>query len=402
LVATAEEIERLNGQGRASKQGQVTLGNRTQLLRDESPPVKGLIQVMNRGWARQRERAGNGARVYLDGRPPPASWFDEVQARQDTYRPASSYHLVTEVTHVRCHPTEQGLYEYAGDVDFDLLLCSTLRPGEVVRLVSRHRDDWVFVQSSYDTGWLPADQLGPEVSPEQVASYLEPERWVVVTGDRIPLWATPERRRQRAAAYLGQRLPLLERQESMVQLLGPTDEGLQPVWVTADEVHEGYLPMTRRHLWSAAFARLDDAFGWGGAGGDRDCSRLLMDVFALFGLHLPRNSARQSQVGSQLISLADLSAEAKRRALTQALEAGIVLLYMPGHIMLYLGRDGNHDYALHQFSGYREGCGPGQDVKMAVNRVSVTTLALGAGSERRSFLDRLTQLMIIGRRQPTE
>jgi hypothetical protein len=91
-----------------------------------------------------------------------------------------------------------------------------------------------------------------------------------------------------------------------------------------------------------------------------------------------------------------MSDSERRRTLDHALSQGVPLIFMPGHIMLLLGRDGDDYLAIHQFSGYRVGCREGEDTKMVVDRLSVTTLALGEGSERRSFMERFTRVSVFG------
>ena len=244
--------------------------------------------------------------------------------------------------------------------------------------------------------------LGPELTSESTARYLDTDPFVVVVNDRTPVWATQERRRQLASVRVGLRLPLLEEERAgLVRVLSPSTDGLSEGYVDAESVHVGYLPMTRRHVITHAFRQLDDSFGWAGAGGDRDCSRFLMDLFSLFGLHLPRNSFYQSRTGSYTIDTAEMSDTERRRTFDHALSQGIPLLFMPGHIMLLLGRDGDDYIAIHQFSGYRVGCRPGEDTKMSVDRVSVTTLRLGEGSERRSFMERITRVSVYGSNQGT-
>ena len=52
--------------------------------------------------------------------------------------------------------------------------------------------------------------------------------------------------------------------------------------------------------------------------------------------------------------LLDLAVEPQ--ALRRGWRGGIVLLYLKGHIMLFVGRDGDQLYALHQVSGYLVPC----------------------------------------------
>ncbi|MBC7171875.1 MAG: C40 family peptidase, partial [Polyangiaceae bacterium] len=140
-------------------------------------------------------------------------------------------------------------------------------------------------------------------------------------------------------------------------------------------------------------------YGWGDRGGARDCSRYLLDVFASFGLEMPRHSGRQAAAGTFSIDASAVEDPAEKRLLIQAAaKSGIVLLHFPGHIMVYLGE--NEDgvpMAIHAFSEYLVPCDEGGETLRRVDRVEVSDLSLGAGSSRRSFLERITKIVVLGR-----
>ena len=80
-----------------------------------------------------------------------------------------------------------------------------------------------------------------------------------------------------------------------------------------------------------------------------------------------------------------------------AVTSGIVLLHFPGHIMLYLGRDEHGTpMVIHAFSEYLEACEPEGETLRRVDRVAVSDLTLGAGTSRRSFLERITKVIVLG------
>jgi len=77
-------------------------------------------------------------------------------------------------------------------------------------------------------------------------------------------------------------------------------------------------------------------YGWGGMYEQRDCSSMLRDMFAPFGIWLPRNSLQQSKVG-RVISLSDLSDEEKINIIKEKAVPFQTLLYKKGHVVLYVG-----------------------------------------------------------------
>ena len=79
---------------------------------------------------------------------------------------------------------------------------------------------------------------------------------------------------------------------------------------------------------------------------------------------------------------------------------GIVILYMPGHVMLYLGADGEHLYAVSAISDFLTPCDGGKDSVHALDRVAVSTLEVGRGTERTAFIERITRLVVFAPADP--
>ena len=344
-------------------------------------------------------------RMLLDGRPI-APLIDELRVVISNAVSADSYHLVYRGTAGRCHPTNVGVYEDPGDVGFDYFQCSQLRMGDVVRVLRKSPSYW-FVVSEYVEAWVDPDDLGPAVSAERARAILETKAFLVFTADHEPIWSAAEGGEILAVGRLGLHLPLAGPDRGEVaarrwKVRLPTASGSTTGWIDQNApVTRGYPALTRARLIRRLMKTLNTPYGWGGTADGRDCSRLLMDLFQSFGLRLPRNSAAQAQAGISYVEIAELDDAAKRAAIESAATRGIVLLALPGHIMLYLGRDGDHQYAFHLFHAYRTPCPGGGQTKHIVDRATVSTLDLGTGSQRGGFLERLTRLVIIGG-QPNE
>ncbi len=158
-------------------------------------------------------------------------------------------------------------------------------------------------------------------------------------------------------------------------------------------------PFTRRALLTEAFSLRGEPYGWGGKDGGYDCSRFLLELFERFGIALPRHSARQAIAGTFSIDVSEVEdLNEKRLLLEAAARRGIVLMYFPGHIMLYLGttREGL-PMAIHAFSEFVTAC-EGTDLETInrVDRVAVSDLSLGEGTSRRDFLSRTTRITVLG------
>lgn len=351
-----------------------------------------LRERLNQKAARFIKAVSSGTWALANGFPP-KQMADKLQLEltQKTQL-ADEVRLVQQSTSLRCLPTEQGVYEKPVQLAFDLIQCAQLRFGEEVRVLAKGSRYW-YVWSSYADGWVKPEALTPPLSPLHIQAYMHPERFVVVQADRIALWN--HNGQLWGEARLSSRFPLLSEEETRLEVLVPSSAGLISAWIRRSaDISIGFPEITRERLLKLAFRLLYTPYGWGGLGKHRDCSQLMMDLFSAFGLLLPRNSLHQSLAGLRQVDVDQLDDVAKAAAIEAADQEGLVLLYMPGHIMLYLGRDGNHLYAYHQLSGYLVPCPNGGETMRRVNRVSVTALDLGQGSSRRSFLQRITRLII--------
>jgi hypothetical protein len=236
-----------------------------------------------------------------------------------------------------------------------------------------------------------AAALGPRLGEAEARSYRDGGSRAVVTRDRIEAGG--------ALLRLGTSLPVVPGPVGAMARIA-VEGGFREVPIGGPVV-PGPLPLTRRAVLSLAFDHLGDRYGWGGYEGGLDCSRFLHDLLGVFGLSLPRNSSVQALAGTRVIELAGMDEAARAAALREANACGIVLAQMPGHIMLYLGEDGDvaSGAAFHVISALgdlRHACPGGGETLLHVDRVEVSTLGAGAGTSKGPMLMRLARLAVIG------
>lgn len=296
--------------------------------------------------------------------------------------------LVVGETPLRCIPLRGGLFKQPKDPDFDRNACASLHPGERVRVLARGpKGDWLYVHAGHTVGWVDDAELSRRLSPSAIDAWTHPKRLVPQRDDVTT--------RGGVRLRLGVSVPLLSKGGEGFAVLVPGAQGPVEDVVPADAaVSEGFAPLTRRALFETIFSELRDPYGWGGRAGERDCSRLLRDTMATFGLELARHSGVQAKLGVRNLDVSDLEPSAKRAAIREAAEGGVVVLYMKGHIMLYLGADGPRDYAISAISEYLTPCEGGPDTTHRIDQVAVSTLALGEDTERTSFLERIRTLVV--------
>jgi len=287
-----------------------------------------------------------------------------------------------------CGPMAKGLFK-GPEVDpaFDRNACTTLRAQEPVKILGPWDETLWLVRTPMAMGFMPKTApLSPALEGDDREAWLR--------GDAFRLEGETTLAGVKLAE--GRRIPRRGN-----EVLVATADGVRKVHQPAGEATPR--PLTRRALVEEAFRYLGRPYGWGGREG-WDCSRFLVDVFAGFGIDLPRHSGVQHQAGELMIDLAEAKGRQERLGLLDAAQAtGVVLLHFPGHIMLYLGRAGDgRPMAIHAFAEYLEPCDGGGETRRTVDRIQVSDLTLGDQTTRRSFLDRLSHITVLGGRPGPE
>lgn len=318
-------------------------------------------------------------------------------------------------TDLRVLPTRDGLFDGAFDYFIDNLQASSLDPGEPCLVLHQSSDaQWCYVRTRFAAGWITVTALALTDQPAFQAR-LATDRFLVVTAAKADLYADPALTRHRLYVRMGTCL-VAAPQASQAQVSPDSPPGAVPVllpgrdaqgrlveetcWVDPADVHPGYLPATRRTAIKQAFKTLNAPYGWGGMFGEQDCSQYLQQIFATMGLCLPRNSAAQAKTGVPIAGFAKDTPEAGKLALLeQAGIPGFTVMRLPGHIMLFLGVQNGKGHAIHATWGYRQPAKPAEFIRL-INRVTVSTLDLGAGSSRGSLLQRLTTATAIQPQPP--
>ncbi len=306
--------------------------------------------------------------------------------------------MATAPIAIRCGPIDAPLTEQGSDPVYDRNACSTAQPQETLQLLARWPEKLWLVRTRHSLGFISEDAALSPVVPNTIAARVTSAPRLRAARD-ITL-TLPDGK----AMTLPAKTTVPRAADDTRNVLVATSSAIHTV-TAPPELEITTRPLTRSDVIHTAFQYLGLPYGFGGAGGGFDCSGLLLDVFESFDLALPRHSGWQAQTGTFVVDVTKAVDVHEKLALLDAAHArGIVLLHFPGHIMLYLGRtaDGT-PMALHALGEYARPCdraskqGTKQsDTVVGVRRVVVSTLELGRGSKRTSFLERLTKLVVFG------
>ena len=352
----------------------------------------------------------------VEGNPVPAATIDALVQALDrdavAERSPLRYGLVLRRTALRSFPTELRVFSSAGETDIDRFQESALFPGTPVAIVHRSRDqEWLWVVSPRYRAWVAAADI-VEGDRQIVLDYAARSPYRVVTGAKL---STVFTREQPALSELqldmGVRVPLagvaadalVNGQHSYaswaVELPARGPSGsllLAPALIQKNQdTRDAYLPLTRANLIRQAFKFLGERYGWGHSYNGRDCSGFVSEVYRSMGVELPRNTRDQAfSPALEHVRFDENASVAARRKAVDQLEVGD-LIYIPGHVMMMIGRDGGVPYVIHDTNGGSYLGADGKLRSMQLNSVSVTPLLPLRFSLEHSYVDRITSIVRI-------
>lgn len=305
----------------------------------------------------------------------------------------------------------------------DIAQNSGILMNEPVLVLWESKDgDWLFVKSSFCTGWVRANDLA-FCSDDEFLRYFDyaeksPESFVTITEERFnlpsdyTLSCADEEFSGFPEFFMGTFLftANLNQQEDVSGLFcerephssflveipyRKKDGSLAFAYasIPSGKCSLGLLDYTTANVLNLAFKSLGVRYGWGGMADSRDCSEYLKDIFRCFGFNLARNSRSQLAMAGKTVDFEKKSLSSKKSALS-SLEPG-TLMGFPGHVFMYLGKvDGKH-YVISALGAYYREDEQKSDtgdklLKINANSVSINTVD-EVRKNGKTWLEMLTQ-----------
>lgn len=292
-------------------------------------------------------------------KPHDASWLNKIKTNMNwaeftaTYRPQNRA-IIVQNTYARALPdTAPDFFHFskAGQgFPFDNLQESALWVGTPVYILHRTQDkawslvltpdayfawiktnDLAYVSAPFIEQWQNKAKTGLMAITQTEASVIDNDKHFLFT------------------AYIGTVLPLVEQNEHSKTILVPLkNQSQQAVMATGIvESHAAQLmpvPATKQHIAALIQQLQNRPYGWGGAFFFNDCSQELKSLFTPFGIWLPRNSSQQAQYTS--LDLSSQTMDERLKTLSTKGHPLMTIIYIKGHVMLYLGSKHNEQNEL--------------------------------------------------------
>lgn len=311
--------------------------------------------------------------------------------------------ITTRPTDVRRLPTNKPSFksfqEAGQGYPFDLVQNSLLAANTPILVLHRSQDRaWSYIQCHFIKGWIQSTDLA-EVD-QSFIKHWQTKRFVSPTHRQV---AVNDNRTDRFLFYarIGSILPLVKKNKTNYLIQVAVSDANQHAVIKSASISNKESQLWPLNASTENFVLLSDQllnepYGWGGLYQDRDCSATIMDLFAEFGLWLPRASKDQAHAGN-FISLAGMSRQAKQDKLRQYGHSLTTLINLDGHVLLYLGEQHGLFYVLHSIWGLHTIDHNGVEGRDIIGKTVITTLTQGDNRKdiTKTYLDRVYGITLL-------
>ncbi len=285
-----------------------------------------------------------------DLKPNAKAFNDELIKSMDIehYPSAKIKAVVVRDSDVRAVPTNKPFYLSPKGYPFDRYQNSLIFQGTPVLVTHFNTDKtYAHIQSSFVYGWIKVSDLA-YMRDKDIELLTHLKDYVMPIKDKIPLYTdyggfyTNARVGELFALIPQSQKTSQKSQKKELKAYGFLRDAkgyaaLQSVILEEKDFFVFPKAFNSENMAYFIDTMLGQKYGWGGLLGNRDCSAFTRDSFANFGILLPRNSYAQSRYANNYVDLSSMKAKEKEDYILKNATPFGTLIYLKGHIMLYLG-----------------------------------------------------------------
>ncbi|CAA6821444.1 MAG: lipoprotein, NLP/P60 family [uncultured Sulfurovum sp.] len=311
-----------------------------------------------------------------DGQSIPKSWY-RYEITNSNFKNSDTLNIpaiTLRHTDLRLYPSSRGIYydpKRAGEgFPFDYSQNSSVHINTPI-IISHYSLDqlWVYAQTSFASGWIKIDDIA--FTNLDFQEKFQNDNYAITVKDNLKL---SDDNGEISLVKMGSIFPIDPKTKKY--LMAKKDEKgfakLEKVTVNdVDIIAQKPIKFNEYNLAYISKQLVGEPYGWGGKERCRDCSALTRDFFSPFGIYLPRNSRQQAKSGAEFMSLKGLGATQKKQTIVDYAKPFRSMLFVPGHITLYLGEKKGEPIILHNYWGVRLNDGSKKVMGRAI--ISTTT-----------------------------
>ena len=291
------------------------------------------------------------------GKRIPRKWFN-YQRRNSNFKAYESLlksAITVRHTDLKIYPTKQDFYynpKRTGEgFPFDYNQNSSLNINTPL-IVSHYSKDkkWVYIRCAYAYGWLPVSDIA------LVSKYFKKQfmnnNYAVTIKDNLFI----RDKNFKSIVKLGTIFPIDSKTKKYMMATRTKNGYAKVKLLTAKRkwiITKKPIAFTPANVAFISNQFVGERYGWGGKMFARDCSSMTKDFFAPFGIFLRRNSKEQRYDGKRVISLRRMTQKKRKSVILKKAKPFRSLLYVKGHITLYVGERKGEPMILHNYWGAR-------------------------------------------------
>jgi len=305
------------------------------------------------------------------------SWFDKVidLSNMDEFDTSRLRAITVRNANLRLFPSNKPIfkdYKEAGEgYPFDYNQNSSVNINSPLFISHYSKDKaWAFVSSSFASGWIMTRDIAI-VDDDVIGKFKDEDKYFVAIKDDFPIYKSGV---FKDYIKLGTIFPLRHKKLAMV-IRDNTGKG----YISRIDNNENIVPFpikfNKENINNIITQLINKPYGWGGYLGNRDCSLLTKDALTPFAFPMKRNSYAQTKNG-KYISFEGKTNQQKKQYIKKYGVPFLSLIYIKGHIALYLGIKNNEPIIFHNMWGVKT-IKNGQEGRFIVGKSVISTLEIG-------------------------
>ena len=339
-------------------------------------------------------------KVYLENHQlATASWFDKQieNSNFNDYNILPKKAITLKNVNIRVLPTNSPMFydptQPGEGFPFDYNQNSSLKINTpiIVSHLSKDRA-WAYIESSTVGGWVEIGTIA-YVDNDFIQEF-KTSNYFVSIKEKFPIYDPIFREYVKVATIF----PKKNNKYIIAKKDDNQNAYISYIDLNNDEVESMPLTFNSENRIKIAKQLIDEPYGWGGLLNNRDCSSFTQDYFATFGKFLHRNSKAQLSNG-KYFDMSKLTNNEKKEFMKNNGVPFSTLVYLKGHIMLYIGIKENEPLVLHNMWSVRLKDSNGRKYRHIIGKATVTTLEPGKGikdfDEDTNILNKIQGIVVL-------
>lgn len=272
-------------------------------------------------------------------------------------------------TNMKVFPTDDRVFKGLEEYSLDRFMETAINLCEPCAILHESLDgQWYFVRIYNAMGWVRKKYVAIG-KKDDIYNYTKYKDFLIVTGKRIYTLYNPLNKNISLVPIdMGVKLPLVRNEEILKNVYDMDPTTAYVVWFPIknksgmleftqiliprnEDVNVGFLYYTEENILKQAFKFLGERYGWGGEFFGRDCSSFVLDVFKTMGIYIPRNTKEQENINFGMVNVIEKNTFEEKKFILDNVLPGSVL-YLEGHVVIYLGKYNNEYYIIHDTIGF--------------------------------------------------